>query len=90
MGVGAKQIAEILADDVNDTDDEKLNFSKILVTGMGRKVFKGEIMTMKWKSDSNYIVLLMTGGKIKEKLKINSFIMVYLEYILDGIQPVQV
>ena len=88
MGVGAKKIAEVLADDINAPDDAKLNFFKMLVTGMCRKVFKGESMTIEWKSDSNYIVLLMTGGKIKEKLKINYFIMVYSEHIFDGIQPV--
>ena len=63
MGVGAGNIAKVL-DDVNAPNDTKLNFVKMLVTGIGGKMFKGESMAIEWKSYSNYNLFLTAQGKI--------------------------
>ena len=79
--MASKKIAEVLAD-VNTLDDAKLNFVKMLMTGIGGKMFKGEIMTIEWKSDSNFIVLLIAQGniirEIKNELLYNGLLETYL------------
>jgi len=81
MGVGAEKIAEALAD-VNAPDDVKLNFVKMLVTGIGGKMLKGESMTIEWKAGTSYIVLLTARGKIigeiKNELLYNGLLETYL------------
>ncbi len=53
----------------------------MLVTGIGGKMFKGESMTIDWKLDSKYIVLLTAQGKmigeIKNELLYNGLIKTY-------------